>query len=321
MDDRAKKATRKTIVENVLVCIEPRQKQEMPPRWHVLIILRSGTAQSTLISSIFYREDEANKLAREIHIGSEFKGLIEDSAGYSALKEEKSRRTIDDGYLLEIVEPCSWLPFLVLEGVGITRLRDGASLFESYPTDSSPTDAVLNLIGDVRILEIKEKFGNSWGYAAEAEYSFSLFPRSSPAYIAAAYNYARFILRDDLTAGYLLRDLEIAVHGIEMEAQKVAEARKRAGEKGMAASSGARDRRRMSLLAGMEALAKRNPDMVAHGDQNLAKYALRHCVNDDPKLWAQGGKQLVEYLDEIRRGEAGDEAKARYLALFPSKAA
>lgn len=116
---------------------------------------------------------------------------------------------------------------------------------------------------------------------------------------------------------YVKDDLEIdAVIGRGLKS-----ARKKAGEKGKAASSSARTKRRMALLEAMETFAKRNPDMIAFGDREIARLSLPKCVDTDPTLWAQGRKQVGEYLDEIRRGEAGPDAKARYHVLFPPKTA
>jgi hypothetical protein len=46
--------------------------------------------------------------------------------------------------------------------------------------------------------------------------------------------------------------------------------------------------------------------------------ASQDAVADDPALWSQGAGQVEEYLGEIRRGEAGEQMLARYLAMFPA---
>lgn len=315
---KARQAARKTIVEKVHVFYQAKGEPlfpksvvedhpEWPGVWTVMVRSRSGTRPPSMYMALFASEEEAREHARERPVGSELNAFdLSDDTDLSFAREI-SQQYIDEGYFPGGIDGFSCLVYEQLTASGIL---DGSSL----------SDDVINFLGDERISELKERFGDeNWTVAAEMEFCFAKLPRSSPAYLAAAYNYNYFIRNDDLTAGYLLRDLEIVVNGIEAEAARIEGARKKAGEKGKAASAGARAKRRIALLDGMEAFAQRNPDITALGDRALAGLALEECVEAEPALWAQGQKQISEYLGEIRRGEAGEDAMARYHVLFPQK--
>jgi hypothetical protein len=93
---------------------------------------------------------------------------------------------------------------------------------------------------------------------------------------------------------------------------------KRAHNAGVA-SSGKRLERMTALVEFMERLAASNPAMLRTGPLALATLACEDATSDNPGLWSQGAGQIEEYLGMIGRGEAGDELKARYFAMFPAK--
>ena len=174
----------------------------------------------------------------------------------------------------------------------------------------------LEFLGRRRIASLKRRFEENWSVAAEYEYCFLNFPRSSPAYVAAVYRYHYYITGNDFAAGYLWRDLECLVHGVETAAIATILMRQKAGEKGRARSTAARAARRAALIDTMEEVAKRNPDMVRVGAAAFAQLAVNACSEADPGLWSQGRGQVDEYLGEISRGEAGADLQTRYAAIF-----
>lgn len=178
---------------------------------------------------------------------------------------------------------------------------------------------VTEFIGQERLLELKKNYGENWETAAAFEYCWLNLPHSSPAFVAASYQYHHYITQDDFSAGYNWRDLEIMVHGVEAEALKAIETRKRAGKSGSEKSSNARRTRRTDLFTKMELVAERNPDMVKLGADTIAKVALQECLEENEVLWRQGSGQVWEYLGEIRRGEAGSDMQERYRVLFGDK--
>ena len=142
---------------------------------------------------------------------------------------------------------------------------------------------------------------------------------SEAAYVAAAYQYHFYITNDDFSAGYLWRDLEVLVCGVEAAAQSLSDMRKKASDAGGKRSAKARELRRADLMDELERVAERNPEISALGPELVSRVALKNCISRNLSIWRQGKGQIEEYLGELRRGEAGPEMQSRFLALFPAK--
>lgn len=179
---------------------------------------------------------------------------------------------------------------------------------------------VLEWLGANRIEELKTRFGENWKVAGAFEFCWATLPPSSPAYLAALYQFHYYITEDDFAAGYYWRDLEVVVLGVEATAAQARDMRANAGRAGSLKSAQARLQRRETLLQAMEAIAVRNPDVPMLGEAALIKLAVAECKKNHAALWSQGQGQADEYLGEIRRGEAGHEMRARYNRLFKRKA-
>jgi hypothetical protein len=108
---------------------------------------------------------------------------------------------------------------------------------------------------------------------------------------------------------------------VALKGMRAGSAEKARAEKGGKASALARAARRAALLDGMEALVRANPVLARLDPKVAASEALRECIASRPALWSQGRRQIDEYLGEIRRGEAGADLQARFLALFPRRTA
>jgi len=236
---------------------------------------------------------------------------IPDNAwvGHEAARHKAFREMIDRGKAPgagHAGDADSPLAFDVLDDAGITK---GAGVSQK----------VRDFLGRQRLGYLKNRFGENWRTAAAYEYCWLNLDSSSPAYVAAAYQFHWYITGDDFAAGYLWRDLECLVHGVESAAVKSFEMRKKAGASGSKKSAKAREARRCSLMRSMEQVAERNPDVVKLGAKIVADLALTSCINDEPVLWAQGQGQVDEYLGEMRRGEAGEDLQSRFFAMFPPK--
>lgn len=199
------------------------------------------------------------------------------------------------------------LAFQILIDAGLTTWGRGV------------TKQVLDYLGRQRLGVLKNRFGENWQVAAVYEYCCMNLPDSSAAYMAALYQFHWYITHDDFAAGYIWRDMETLVHGVETAALQSLEMRKRAGVAGSEKSAQARETRRTALMDEMEALTARNPDLAKLGVDTVAKLALGTCADKAPALWKQGRGQVAEYIGEIRRGEAGEEMKARYEKIFGAK--
>ena len=107
---------------------------------------------------------------------------------------------------------------------------------------------------------------------------------------------------------------EYALAGMHFEDIKA-----RRAQGGGKKSSGKRLERMTALVAFMEKLAAGSPALLRTGPLQVAQLACQDAVAADPALWSQGAGQVEEYLGQIRRGEAGDDLKARYFVLFPAQ--
>ncbi|WP_322994232.1 hypothetical protein [Castellaniella sp.] len=327
-----KKAARKEIVERVNVYKRSDYDEAFsdlvdgghPEVWIAQVSIKEGMDRSSSRSMFFHSESKATEYVEAHPVGSEFNGRPQEGTESEAVAKMTVRTYVDEGHFPDTRHQflLSSLPMEQLLEAGIFERKGRVSLllYDSPLSGRGPipvlSKIVLDFIGHQHASDLKERFGREWEHVAAWEYCWVKFPHSSLVYISAAHDYAQFVLKDYLTAGYLLRDLEVLILGIEAETVRAAERKKKAGEKGKAASSKARAKRRMALLEAMEAFAKRNPDMIAFGDKEVAKRSLPQCVDADPDLWAQGKNQIDQYLTEIRLGDAGPEAKARYQACF-----
>lgn len=309
-------ATRKHIVKHIRVNRVERGQVGFPPLkefpdnnvpeavWLISVDVQEGLLPETTIFVMRRSEQEANEFSATHPIGSEYPYVM-----------SWNQKAFDDWVSLGFVpmirtsDECLYLPWQVLIDEGIS---DENGLHASK--------AVLQRLGNKRVAALKQTYGENWEAVAQFEYCVNELPHSSVAYIAAACRFCYFILEDDFKAGYLLRDLEVLVHGVEAEAMKLIETRKKAGKSGSEKSSQAREKRRASLFQKIEVLASRNPDMVKYlGPEGLAKLASEECVRENSTLWGQGKGQVSEYLGEIRRGDAGPDLQKNYQAIFGTK--
>lgn len=309
-----KQAVRKTVVTRVRIDhvkagdpFFPKwaldDRPDLAEIWWVRFSTRSGLLPEQTAHLLLTSKEEAERFASRHPVGSPFD--FDSVPGYEAKRQQHVREKIDAKLGPAAAAGESSLAVDVLEKAGITVGF----------VDLSP--AVLTVLGKQRIGELKRRFGENWSAAAEFEYCCLTLPSSSPAYVAAAYQFHYFITHDDFAAGYLWRDLECLVHGVEAAAVKAIEMRKSAGERGGRKAGAARVRRRTSLMDAIEVVVNRNPDITKLGIKAVTDLALHDCVESDPGLWSQGRGQAEEYIGELRRGEAGSELQARLTHLFP----
>lgn len=310
------KGSRKTYVEKVTIdhfrpedplypawLNEGHEKRDI---WLVWLETRTGMKPSTSSALVFNSEAEAAAASAAYPVGSELEGMDSAFFGRTESHQRYIEALMDSSELGSFpagVDEDLFLPHQVLADAGIT-------------SGQHTSQRILDYLGDQRVGELKERHGDNWKAAAEFEYCWCVLPHSSPAYIAAACHYHYFVTGSTFSAGYLLRDLEVIVMGVEAEASKAVSMRRKAGVEGSKKSAQARERRRVNLMENIEIVAARNPDVVKFGLKILAPLALKLCVESEPGLWSQGRGQIDEYLGEIRRGEAGPEMLALFRAIF-----
>lgn len=319
--NKLRQATRKTIIEDVRILhirrgepffppdiyLEENEHGEAEEAWQIFTTTRDGMKPAKTKLFYVFSEEEANVYHAKYPIGSELsEQLLSKQTSRHLIRQIMSAPSLGFGVASgDSEEP---LAFDVLGDAGIYQERYGPLSKE-----------VIENIGHERVAELKETFGENWNIAAAFEYCWVELPHSSPAFVAASYQYHYYITEDDFSAGYHWRDLEVLVDEVEETARKAIETRKRAGKTGSKKSMQAREARRDGLMEALEVVAKRNPDLMKLGEVSVAKLAMSEAVEAAPTLWRQGQGQVREYLGEIRRGEAGEAMKARYLALFPAK--
>lgn len=277
--------------------------------WTIFLRTRSGMLPESSSLHYFNSPQDADAFASKHPIGSEVDPKVQ-WFGSEQKRLSFVRGCVDRRYVPSAMNAGDWessLAFDVLDDAGLANYRDGVSR------------TVLDSLGQSRTEHLKTLFEENWKIAAVFEYCWLNLPASSPAYIAALYQFHYYITEDDFAAGYLWRDLETLVHGVETAAINSAEMRKRAGLAGSEKSAQARASRRSALIAEMEAVTLRNPDFAKLGADTVARLAVESCVEKEPALWRQGKGQVSEYLGEIRRGEAGDEMKLRFETIFGVK--
>lgn len=308
-------AVRKTVVIGVSIShtkpgdpMHPLAAFEDPSKeaWSVFVRTRTGLLPETSCVYLFQTEADANAFLKEHPVGSEIDIIRHevDLRQISVVRGSIDRRIAPRGSGGDGDSP---LAFDVLDQAGLSSYTIGVSKL------------VLDAIGPKRTEDLKSQFGENWTIAAVYEYCCLNLPSSSPAYVAALYQFHYYITMDDFAAGYFWRDLETLVHGVESAALHSLEMRKKAGIAGSEKSAQARDTRRSDLMRAMEKVAKNNPDICELGPETVAKLAIKICADESPALWKQGRGQVSEYIGEIRRGEAGGDLKARFEAMFGIK--
>ena len=271
--------------------------------WRVTLQIQQGLLPVSTVSKYFRTEKEAHTFVASHPVNSDF--------DYTFPQEIVTDVNFDawtqTGFFpVAAGSPESFIIYETLKSAGIT---DGLNTSQH----------ILEALGSQRTKQLSELYGENWQVVARFQYCFNNLPHSSLAYIAAAHDFCYYILEDDFKAGYLLRDLEVLLHGVEETASKTIATRQKAGQSGSRQSARAKAERRAALFEKVSILIERNPDIAKFGDEAVAKLALEDCENENPSLWKQGRGQVSDYLGEIRRGDAGPDMQKRYQAIFGSK--
>ena len=316
--NEARRVTRKTVIEDVSVRHTQRGEPLFPPAhlihgdedafeaWTVFLTTRTGLQPPKASILTFTDQGELNSFLNDNQVGQE----IEKKDGVEHFDREFVQKLISPNSLLSVAAGDREAPlaFDVLGDAGIYACRYGPL-----------SEEVKESLGTERLDELEASFGENWNIAAAFEYCFLHLPHSSPAFVAASYQFHYYITEDDFSAGYHWRDLEVLVHGVEETAKKAIDRSKKAGQSGSKKSTQARNLRRASIMDAMEKVCQRNPDIANLGEGPIFQLALREAIQKDVSLWSQGKGQVQEYLGEIRRGEAGPDLQSRYVRLFENK--
>jgi hypothetical protein len=169
---------------------------------------------------------------------------------------------------------------------------------------------VLDWAGPDRVSWAKAMEPENWECLVELEYCTYHFPKSSLAYMAAQFQFNYYILKDDYSAGYLMRGIEMILGGAETVAEKVLAARKNAGDAGSKASQTAKNERLSRFMTEIEKLS----DLVGRmAEKAILDQAFQNAITVDKSLWRQGRGQQAEY-ETVLRSEP--EFRTRYYQVF-----
>tara|TARA_R110002072_G_scaffold1084_14_gene8987 strand:- start:4415 stop:5197 length:783 start_codon:yes stop_codon:yes gene_type:complete len=176
------------------------------------------------------------------------------------------------------------------------------------------SEKVLNWAGPDRIAWARAREPENWACLVEMEYCTYHFPRSSLAYMSAQYQMNYYILQDDYSAGYLMREIEVILGGAETLAEQALSTRKSAGQAGRLASQSAKRKRLLMFMAAIENLG----DLVGRmAEQAIVDQAFQNAIEQDQVLWRQGSGQQAEYETVLR---SDPEYRARYQSVFSQTA-
>ncbi len=195
--------TRKTVIEDVRIhhvrhgnlLFPPdwmlKDREPVTEAWTIFVTYRIGLQPSKVHLDYVWTEADADSIRERYRIG----GAIPEPD----LTDHTNRIRIlmEGGALLGVAAGDSESPlaYEVLGDAGIYQERFGELSQE-----------VVEFLGPARVQELRDSYGERWHSAAAFEFCWLRLPHSSPAFIAASYQYHYYITEDDFSAGYHWRD-------------------------------------------------------------------------------------------------------------------
>lgn len=304
MDHTAKRRTEKVTSANIRHLVRSNffdkgyfenRGSDCKELWLTDIKTKSGTLPEISNSFIVDTEEEADKLLEAYPVGSIFRrGPEEDSPFFPGSRTWGDRIFNQPelwAFLLSARDDENLLAWQTLKDAGLT---DGINI----------TSKVIEFLGAPRIKGLQAAYGDNWQAVAEMEYCWYNLDASSSAYIAAQKQYHYFITKNDFAAGYLQRDLEILVQGVEESVERVNEfyekQSKRSARGGEANSQKARLRRtRFYSLA-----LKSAPQWVWKSQNEQKRFLKRLALKDD----SQTGDSLFQVNNKPLSDQWFDQA-------------
>lgn len=173
------------------------------------------------------------------------------------------------------------------------------------------SEKVLSWVGDEHINWMKGEFNENWPVVAIMEYCAEHFPTCSLAYLAAQAEYNYYINKDNITVGYISREILLIQGRAERLAKQKLQTAKNAGLGGGDASAKAKTQRLNSFMEEIEALGDLFPRMNA---DVIEDKAFQNAVNKNTNLWCEGKGQKENYLSNHIRSQ--EPWKSRYNVIF-----
>ncbi len=179
------------------------------------------------------------------------------------------------------------------------------------PVNFSINADLLEGVSSEKLNWLKKTFGDSWEIVLEAEYVIRHYPMNSLAGYAIQIFYHLFVLGNEITSGYLWREMKMVLSGAEEIAIQEKSTREKAGRGGGKASGGRKSKRLNSFIVEIEKLAPFYPRI---SEARLLDQAFDNAQQSDESLWSEGKDQKENYLSNHIRSE--EPYKSRYYAIF-----
>lgn len=285
-----------------------------PPQemWLLSVTSQSGFGSPRIDYAPYFIQDEAQAAAARFTVGRE-------APDYHPVGPLQNRQTSEVRQVID--NALRYFPYAATERMllATTVLQSSDAMELTDGNKFQLSKKAIDTVGRERVDELQERFGGAWLHAALFEFCELTLPDTSPESIAASCLYNMHIANDKFAAGYLLRDLESLVKGVEAQAESNVKRANKAGKGGGDKSSKLREKRVASLLRAIVDLNDRNPGITSNPEKMWLDWALTDATKKDPGLWRQGRGQVKEYLADIKNGSAGASAKQIFLALRKSQ--
>jgi hypothetical protein len=266
--------------------------------WTVWVSIKVGMDRSSSSIHIFKSEQEAEEFRDKYPLGMH---LNDEEAPWPIDFRKHFKRDLSGSDLFFAAggDPKFSIIYECLYSAGVIDERN-----------FRVSEKVLDWAGPDRIAWAEAREPENWECLVELEYCTYHFPRSSLAYMAAQFQVNYFVLEDDYSAGYLMREIEVILGGAVTVAEQVLSARKSAGQAGSQASQSAKRKRLLMFMAEIEKL----DDLVGRmAEEVILGQAFQNAIEQDKVLWRQGRGQQAEY-ETVLRSEP--EYRVRYYNVF-----
>lgn len=286
--------------------------------WIVVLVMRDGSLPEGTSVKIFENEQKAREFVDANPVGS----IRQDSENTAERVKVIRGSDLLEQMFDKASPPTNFFKAGDEEGYLVWKTLKDGGINDGYRT--SPK--VLEFLGAARIEKFKSIHGENWTVAAEMEFCFLTLPCSSSAYVAAQQKYNYYIVGDDFSAGYLLRDLEMLVHGVERAAQRANEFSERqaarAAKGGEAIAQKAELRRTTFFRLALSNVSSWIWKSETEQRRFLKKLSTEHDKSTGDDLFKHGSKTLSDHwFDEMLSSlrQSGElEAVMSGKALGPS---
>ena len=286
--------------------------------WIVWRVIRHGSLPEDTDFRFFENKQEAQEYLDANPIGT----ILRDPRNIAEFFKARQPDNVVEQIFDKPNSPINFLRAGDEDGSLAWQVLNDAGLNDGY----SVSQKILDFLGANRVEKIKSVHGENWKVAAEMEFCFQTLSSSSSAYVAAQRQYNYYVTQDDFAAGYLQRDLEMLVHGVERAAQRANEYSERqsarAAKGGEAVAQKAELRRTTFFKLALSNVSSWIWKSEHEQRRYLKKLSVEHDLNTGDDLFKHGSKTLSDQwfddaLSSLRRsGEL--EAVLSGNALGPS---